>query len=119
MSTSPRRERCGGNQASYDYLRRRLGDNRARLRELIEALDRLYRESWPPAADYVMSHYAERDTVGIELRGTLKFAMEGFDAARDSVRTNCPVPRLHREWNVARVAFMGVLDSLRQADAAR
>ena len=107
------------NQASYDYRRKWLGDEQARLRELVETLDRLYRETWAPAADYVMSHYAERDTVGIELRGALKFTMDGFDAAKDSVRAYCPVPRLHREWNRARVAFIGILDSLRKADAQR
>lgn len=115
----PTKREVRGYQTSYSYRRRRLGDLGGMLREGIEALQREYRELWPPAHDYVMSHYAERDTVGIELRGTLKFAMEGFDAARDSVRTNCPVPRLHHEWNVARVVFVGVLDSLQQADAAR
>lgn len=90
-----------------------------RQRETLGDLDGLLRDEWPPAHDYVVSHYRGRDTVGIELKGVLKFSMEGFDAAMDAVRFWCPVPQSHHEWNTARSAFMGTLDSLRRADADR
>ena len=70
------------------------------------------RERWSPAHDYVTSHYLGRDTLGIELKGVLKFPMEGLDAAADSVRFWCPIPQSHHEWNEARGRFFAVTDSL-------
>lgn len=73
----------------------------------------LIAERWAPAHDYVASHYVGRDTVGIELKRALKFSMEGFGAAIDSVRFWCPVPQSNHEWNTARDSYLNTLDSLR------
>ncbi len=84
-------------------------------RDVRPALDAVLREGWSPAHDYVVSHYVGRDTLGIELKGVLKFSMEGFDAAIDSVRFWCPLKQSHDEWNALRVEFFRALDSLRMA----
>ena len=77
------------------------------------------RSRWAPATDYVASHYFGRDTLGVELKGVVKFSLRGFSAAADSVRFWCPVPQSHHEWNTARVAFFGRIDSLQTASAER
>lgn len=77
------------------------------------------REQWPIAHDYVTSHYLGRDTLGIELKGVLKFPIEGLDAAADSVRFWCPIPQAHHEWNDARRQFFAALDSLRTIEDER
>lgn len=69
-------------------------------------------EAWPIAHDYVASHYVGRDTVGIELKRVLKFSLQGFAAAKDSVRFWCPAPQSHHEWNAERVAYLNTWDSL-------
>ena len=77
------------------------------------------RSRWAPATDYVVSHYFGRDTLAVELKGVVKFSLRGFSAAADSVRFWCPVPQSHQEWNTARVAFLGRIDSLQTASAER
>lgn len=77
------------------------------------------RATWLPAADYVGSHYFDRDTLGVELKGVVKFSLDGFAAAADSVRFWCPIPQSHREWNAARLAFFGRLDSVQTASEDR
>lgn len=77
------------------------------------------RERWPVAHDYVTSHYLGRDTLGIELKGVLKFPMEGLDSAADSVRFWCPIPQSHHEWNDARGRFFSVTDSLEALEDVR
>ncbi len=77
------------------------------------------RERWPSAQDYVTSNYVGRDTVGIELKGVLKFPLEGLDIAIDSVRFWCPVAQSHHEWNHARGRFFAVVDSLNAAENER
>ena len=69
-------------------------------------------EAWPIAHDYVASHYVGRDTVGIELKRVLTFSLQGFAAAKDSVRFWCPLPQSHHEWNTTRVAYLNTWDSL-------
>ena len=95
-------------------------DTEAKRKGLLEMLERLafagvevITEQWPPAHDYVTSHYVGRDTVGIELKRVLKFSMESFAAAIDSVRFWCPVPQSNHEWNSTRVVYVRTLDSLR------
>ena len=77
------------------------------------------RERWSAAHDYVASHYLGRDTLGIELKGVLKFPMEGLDAASDSVRFWCPIPQSHHEWNAARRQFFAVTDSFAALESGR
>ena len=86
-----------------------------RMIESFERAESTLREEWSPAHDYTTSHYVGRDTLGIELKGVLKFSMEGFDAAIDSVRFWCPVQQSHHEWNAVRVEYFRALDSLRTA----
>jgi len=91
-------------------------------RRVLESADRFVaelRSTWAPATDYVASHYFGRDTLGVELKGVVKFSLRGFSAAADSVRFWCPVPQSHHEWNAARVAFFGRIDSLQSASAAK
>lgn len=57
---------------------------------------------WPVAEDYVASHYRGRDSLAVELSSVVKFSLEGFDAASDSVRSQCPVSQSHHEWNELR-----------------
>lgn len=73
---------------------------------------------WRPAHDYVTSHYTGRDTLGIELKGVLRFSMEGFAAAADSVRFWCPVTQSYKAWNEARAAYVAALDSMAAAERA-
>ena len=73
------------------------------------------RAAWSPATDYVGSHYFGRDTLGVELKGVVKFSLDGFSAAADSVRFWCPAPQSHHEWNAMRTAFFGRIDSLQTA----
>ena len=84
-----------------------------------DQLESELREVWSPAHDYVTSHYVGRDTLGIELKGALKCSLLGFSAAADSVRFWCPVPQSHHDWNAARAAFFGRIDSLRSASTAK
>ena len=77
------------------------------------------REQWPPAHDYVSAHYIGRDSVGIELRGVLKFSIQGLSAAAEAVRFWCPSPQAHHEWNDARTQFFIVLDSLNAIEDQR
>ena len=89
---------------------------------VLEETDKLVsqlRSTWTPATDYVASHYFGRDTLGVELKGVVKLSLRGFPAAADSVRFWCPVPQSHHEWNAARVAFFGRIDSLQSASAAK
>jgi hypothetical protein len=88
------------------------------LEETDELVSEL-RSTWAPATDYVASHYFGRDTLGVELKGVVKFSLRGFSAAADSVRFWCPVPQSHHEWNAARVAFFGRIDSLQSASATK
>ena len=80
------------------------------LQDTDQAVSEL-RLKWAPATDYVASHYFGRNTLGVELKGVVKFSLRGFSAAADSVRFWCPVPQSHHEWNAARVAFFGRIDS--------
>ena len=77
------------------------------------------RDQWPPAHDYVSSHYIGRDTVGIELRGVLKFSIQGLSAAAEAVRFWCPPPQSHHEWNDARRQFFIAMDSLNAIENQR
>lgn len=94
------------------------GASRLLLEETDELVSEL-RSTWAPATDYVASHYYGRDTLGVELKGVVKFSLRGFSAAADSVRFWCPVPQSHHEWNAARVGFFGRIDSLQSASAAK
>ena len=76
------------------------------------------RATWSLATDYVASHYFGRDTLGVELKQVVKYPLDGFEAAADSVRFWCPVPQSHHEWNGVRRAFFSRIDSLQAGSAA-
>ncbi len=104
----------------YDLYLNTRGGQSGRMRtlgeealEAVRDLETVLREGWVSAHDYAASHYFGRDSVGIELKGVLKFPLDGLAAAADSVRFWCPVVEAQLEWNRLRSDFVARMDSLR------